>query len=227
MGAFRRLLGIEHGVISHGERWVSAAGAFCGIFFTYWISLQFVGPESAALIVASMGASAVLLFAVPHGQLSQPWAATAGHLLSAAVGVVCARFVPEMLVAAALAVSLAVLVMHYTRCIHPPGGATALVAVIGGPDIHALGFAYVLEPIALNALTILLVALLFNYPFPWRRYPLAIAPVASPAAVVADDLEAQDIEHALKEIDSLIDATEDDLLRIYRIASLHANERKR
>jgi len=226
MDRLRHLLGIEHGVISHGERWVSATGAFAGIFITAWISLQFVGPESAALVVASMGASAVLLFAVPHGQLSQPWAASAGHLLSAAVGVACARLVPEMLVAAALAVSLAVLLMHYARCIHPPGGATALIAVIGGPDIHALGFGFVLEPIALNAFTILLVAVLFNYPFAWRRYPLALSSLPGEVLAVPADLEEQDIEHALREIDSLIDVSESDLLHIYEIARHHAASRK-
>ena len=61
--------------------------------------------------------------------------------------------------------------MYYTRCIHPPGGATALAAVIGGPNIHALGYQYTLTPIAINTAIILLVGLLFNALFHWRRYP--------------------------------------------------------
>jgi CBS-domain-containing membrane protein len=74
-------------------------------------------------------------------------------------------------IAAGASVGLAIGAMYYTRCIHPPGGATALAAVIGGPNIHALGYQYILTPIAINTATILLVALLFNALFHWRRYP--------------------------------------------------------
>ena len=76
--------------------------------------------------------------------------------------------------AAALAVALAIGAMHYLNCIHPPGGATALSAVIGGDAIHQLGFQYVLTPVLLNVIIVLIVAILFNYPFHWRRYPLAL-----------------------------------------------------
>jgi len=122
-----------------------------------------------------MGASAVLLFAVPHGPLSQPWPVLGGHFVSALVGVACTKAIAQPMLAAPVAVGLAIGSMHYLRCIHPPGGATALSAVVGGEPVHQLGFHFVLTPVLWNAAVILLVALLFNYPFTWRRYPLALA----------------------------------------------------
>jgi CBS-domain-containing membrane protein len=64
--------------------------------------------------------------------------------------------------------------MHYLNCLHPPGGATALSAVIGGQAVHQLGYQYLLTPVLLNVVTLLLIAIVFNYPFRWRRYPLSI-----------------------------------------------------
>jgi len=139
------------------------------------ISQVQLGLDGAATLVASMGASAVLLFAVPHGPLSQPWPVFGGHLVSALVGVSCAQMIDQPVLAAAMAVGLAIGAMHYLRCIHPPGGATALSAVVGGDAVHQLGFQFVLTPVMLNVITMLLVALLFNAPFAWRRYPVAWA----------------------------------------------------
>jgi CBS domain-containing membrane protein len=101
---------------------------------------RFIDLEGAALIVASMGASAVLLFAVPHAPLSQPWPLIGGHVVSALVGVICAKVILNAPLAAALAVSLAIGSMHYFRCIHPPGGVTALTAVIGGASVDSLDY---------------------------------------------------------------------------------------
>ena len=101
-------------------------------------------------IVTSMGASAVLLFAVPHSSLGQLWNVIGGHLISAAIGVACYQWLPSNGIVAGASVGLVIGAMYYTRCIHPPGGATALAAVIGGQNIHALGYQYILTPIAIN-----------------------------------------------------------------------------
>ena len=223
-------MGIEAHGVSHAERWVAALGAFTGILVTAWISSRYLSVGDTWLMVGSMGASAVLLFAVPHGQLSQPWAATGGQLISAAVGVTCAEWIPMPVLAAAAAVSLAVLAMHYAHCIHPPGGATALVAVVGGPAVHALGYGYVLAPVLLNVLVIGTVAVLVNYPFRWRRYPQRlIRTVAAPAPLHPHAGEKyviahSDLVYALSELDSFIDVSEGDLLRIYDLAVRHAVE---
>lgn len=219
-----RWIGLETHSLSHTERWVAATGAFCGILATAWISWHYLSTNDTWLMVGSMGASAVLLFAVPHGQLSQPWAATGGQLISAAVGVTCAQWIPVPVVAAATAVALAVLAMHYARCIHPPGGATALIAVIGGPSIHALGYRYVIEPVMINALTILAIAIAYNNLFRWRRYPAFLQQHRErPNKEIQVRLE--DINHALRQINSPIDATDEDLLEIVQQANAHARKR--
>ena len=159
------------------------AGGLVGILGVALVSQTQLGLAGSASIIASMGSSAVLLFAVPHGPLSQPWPVFGGHLVSAIVGVTCAKLIPAPMLAAAIAVALAIGAMHFLRCIHPPGGATALGAVLGGDAVHQLGYQFVTTPVMLNAITILLVAFLFNAPFAWRRYPVAWALVADPPAL--------------------------------------------
>jgi CBS domain-containing membrane protein len=216
-------LGVELSPVSHTERLLSAVGGFLGIYGILQISLYFVGIEDATLIVASMGASAVLLFAVPHGPLSQPWPLIGGHLVSAMVGVSCARLIPDTLAAAALAVGLAIALMHYLRCIHPPGGATALSTVVGGENIEALGYQFVLTPVSLNVLVIILVAVIFNYPFAWRRYPTGLkAVIAEQSAAAKPPISHEDLVYALSEVDSFIDVSEHDLLAIYELATKRA-----
>ena len=171
----RRFAGIGPDRAGHLDKWLSAAGGFVGLTAVMLISQVHLGTAGRVGLVASMGASAVLLFAVPHGPLSQPWAVLGGHLVSAVIGVACAKLIAQPLFAAPLAVSVAIGAMHYLRCIHPPGGATALNAVVGGEAVQQLGFQFVLTPVLLNAITILLIALLFNYPFAWRRYPVGLA----------------------------------------------------
>ncbi len=225
-------IGVEFSPVDHVEKLVSAIGGFIGILIVAWTSTYFVGAHASTLVVASMGASAVLLFAVPHGPLSQPWPLLGGHLVSGIIGVACARAVPEIFLAAALAVSLAIWAMHYLRCIHPPGGATALTAVIGGASVQALGYRYVLAPVLINVLVILCAAVLVNYLFPWRRYPVGLVrrreeAVRLPPAQLEEQagITHADLEYALREIDSFIDVTEEDLARIYTLAAEHSAHR--
>lgn len=171
IGALRSFAGVGANSTGHLEKWVSGTGGLAGILGVVLVSQAYLGLDGSASLVASMGASAVLLFAVPHGPLSQPWPVFGGHLVSAAIGVACAKLQVPPGLAAALAVALAISAMYYLRCIHPPGGATALTAVASGDAVHTLGFQYVLTPVLLNTLVILAVAILFNLPFPWRRYP--------------------------------------------------------
>jgi len=231
MKKWTEFLGIELTPVSHTEKLVSALGGFAGIVSILFISVHFVGSASA-LIVASMGASAVLLFAVPHGALSQPWPVLGGHVISACIGVTCASVVPQPFIAASLAVGLAIGVMYYLRCIHPPGGATALSAVMSGESVHALGYQFVITPVLLNALVILAVAVLFNYLFTWRRYPAALVsrrkqPTDTPAnRMQYSPIAHEDLVYALSQIDSFLDISEDDLLRIYALATGKERQRR-
>lgn len=166
MLSIKSFWGVEENITNHWEKLIAGLGAGVGIGLVYALSHWLV-PEAGVWILASIGASAVLLFAVPHGPLSQPWALVGGHLISALVGVSVQQLLPGHELAPAIAVGLAVLLMCYLRCIHPPGGATALAAVVGGPAIEQLGYAYLLLPVGLNVLVIFLVAVVFNSPFAW------------------------------------------------------------
>ncbi|MEB8433493.1 HPP family protein [Cocleimonas sp. KMM 6892] len=231
MTKLKTIFGIAQSPVSHIEKIVSATGGFTAIFFIIIISQQMLSGDtsSAALIIASMGASAVLLFAVPHGPLSQPWPVIGGHLISALIGVSCAKLIPNELMAASLAVGIAIGAMYYLKCIHPPGGATALSAVIGGSATHELGYQFILTPILLNVVVILMVGILFNYPFAWRRYPFLLhrfsqqkqnqIETPSPDTEVIPSITHEDFVYALSEIDSFIDVSEYDLIRIYNLAT--------
>ena len=224
-----KIAGYAPDTTSNFEKLVSALGGFCGILGVTWISFHFVGNTQAVWVVASMGASAVLLFAVPHGALSQPWPLMAGHILSAVVGVSCAKLIPDPLIAAALAVMLAILVMHYTHSIHPPGGATALTAALGGSSIQELGYQFVLTPVLLNACIILAIAVAFNYLFHWRRYPVALMKKAPQEDDQIDiqgrpenTLTHEDLDSALKAMNLIVDVSPYELEEIYRLAQQHA-----
>lgn len=215
-------LGVDLNPATHHEKIISAIGGCIGIFVVYTISAWFLGAEDAVYIIPSMGASAVLLFSIPHSPFAQPWNLFGGHIISAGVGVACAQLIPIEIIAAAASVGLAIGAMYYTRCIHPPGGATALVAVIGSAQIHALGFEYVITPVLVNTVAILIVAVLFNYLFKWRRYPSYLTKkdkASTPSTDVYEPINHADLVYALSEIDSFIDVSEEDLLRIYKLAT--------
>lgn len=150
----------------------STLGSFVAIFLIYWVSCLVLEGRDIPMMVASMGAAAVLLYAAPRSTMSQPWPLFAGHLISAVVGVSCAKFIPDLALASAVAVSGAILAMHLTRSLHPPGGAAALVAVIGGDSIQQLGYVYVLAPVGINVLIMFVAAMLINNLVPGSSYPM-------------------------------------------------------
>lgn len=156
------------------EKLLSGVGALLAISTIFFVTDWLSGFEVAIALLPSMGASAVLVLAVPHGMLSQPWPVLAGNLVSAVIGVAVALTVEPAYLAAGLAVGLSIAAMHLLRCIHPPGGATALVPIIGGDAVQAMGYEFVLLPTLINCLVLLAVALAYNNCFSWRRYPASL-----------------------------------------------------
>jgi len=151
----------------------SMVGSFLGILSIYLLGhLQGLQLEDNLFLVGSFGASAVLLYAIPASPFAQPRNLIIGHTISAFVGVSCAILLKDNIaIAAAAAVSISIMLMHLSRSLHPPGGATALIAVIGGSSIHELGYAYAVTPIALGAFVLLFIAVIVNNISPHRRYP--------------------------------------------------------
>lgn len=213
--------------VGHKEKIVSAISAFIGILLTGILSSS-LGHSALPIMIASMGASSVLLFAAPHSPMAQPWSFVGGHLVSALIGIICYKLIPSPFVAAALAVALAIFAMHWLHCLHPPGGATALAMVLSGQEMHALGYGALLSPVGLNVLTLLVIALSVNNLFPGRRYtmlsPAAIGEKPAPSSALTFGrmtLSKEDIESALRDMNVYIDVAEEDLEEIYTRASLH------
>ena len=212
------------------ERLKSCLGALLGLAVTEWICRQFLQGFNPWFI-APMGASAVLLFGVPASPLAQPWSIIGGNLVAASVGVACAKWIPDPGLAAGVAVAGAIALMFQLRCVHPPSGAVAVTAVFGGPAVQALGFGFVVMPVAINSMLLLLMALAFNN-LARRRYPhrppepaaqhhTKDAPPSKRLGFTRGDLDA-----VLAARGEFLDIEEDDLEAILVAAELRAYSRK-
>lgn len=139
-------------------------GSFLGIYLVSSLhNFLHMDMINSVFLVGSFGASAVLIYGAPQAEFSQPRNLIGGHIISAFIGITIYKYVPfDISVLGALAVSLSIVVMHFTRTLHPPGGATALIAVIGSDSVHGLGYMFVISPIALGAFIMLIVALVVN-----------------------------------------------------------------
>ena len=150
----------------------SWAGAFMGIAIIGYINDSLISKTDQVMLIGSFGASAVLLYGAIKSPLAQPRNLLGGHIISAIIGVTAYQLCTSHLwLASAGAVATAIALMHMTKTLHPPGGATALIAVIGGDKIHNLGYMYVFVPVGFGAVIMLVIALLVNNIPGSRRYP--------------------------------------------------------
>ena len=147
-------------------------GAFLGIAAVSYINFDIIEDTDLVMVIGSFGASAVLIYGAIKSPLAQPRNLIGGHIISAIIGVTCYKVFPSQIwLASSLAVATAIAIMHATKTLHPPGGATALIAVIGSNKIHSLGFLYAFIPAGLGAVIMLVIALMVNNIPKSRRYP--------------------------------------------------------
>lgn len=222
-----RLRGLRpHGMrMSPSDYLRSGLGALLGLLVAAGAAhLLAVGPADLPLIVAPMGASAVLLFAAPASPLAQPWAVVGGNVVSTVVGVAVARVVDEPALAAAAAVAAAIVVMSATRCLHPPGGACALFAALGTGTVAEQGFAFAVFPVGINSVCLVGIAMLVNNAT-GRTYPHQ-PPAPQPAAAERGGLQLDDIRDAIRSIDQGLDVFPKDVLELVRIAEQNAIDRQ-
>lgn len=222
-----RFIGIETNKTSHIERFISGMTAFIALLSVFYFSSLFLSLPDSFMVVSSIGASAVLLFAVPHGAFSQPWPFFTGHFISACIGIACYQAFGASLMVGAIAVGVSIIVMHYLRCLHPPGGSTALSCVIGGKSIHAMGYEFLLYPLLFNLLAMLILAFVINNSFYWRRYPSFLN-----TAVLHDKhekhwFELEDLYGVLEKEDIFIDASAEELMHIYNASRERAKARQK
>ncbi len=156
----------------------SGVGGFVAVAMVMFVSEFFVG-DGAPFVMTSLGSSAVVLFGAPTVAQAQPRSVVFGHLVGAVVGVTCAQFLGTGALSAALAVAVTLVAMFGFDLVHPPAGATAFGAVVGGAAITDLGYRFVLIPVALNVGIVLAMAVLVNTIIPWRRYPASAQPSSS------------------------------------------------
>ena len=216
------------------ERLIGCLGALIGICLTGLVCGFFIGNDiHLPLIVAPIGASAVLLFAVPASPLAQPWSIVGGNTISAFVGVSVLALVKDPALAIGLAVALAILAMSLTRSLHPPGGAAALTAVIGGSAVTQAGFWFALVPVAVNSAILVTVGILFHR-LAGRQYPhrQAVAPVnthktADPPAAFRVGFNTADIDAAIENLNETLDISRADLDALLRQVELQALLRER
>ncbi|RKR11457.1 HPP family protein [Flavobacterium sp. 90] len=159
-------------LIDSKEHFWSFIGSFVGIgILAYVQSIHFSGND-AVYLIGSFGASSVLVYGIIQSPFSQPRNLVGGHVISAFIGVTVHKLAPDIIwIAAPLAVSFAIIAMQITKTLHPPGGATALIAVIGTEKVKALGYLYVISPVLVGTLILLLTALIFNNMTSTRSYP--------------------------------------------------------
>lgn len=206
------------------DRMIASAGGLAGIVITAATSFLLLKTTAPLpMIVAPMGASAVLIFAVPASPLAQPWPVIGGNIISALVGISVARLVPDVALAAGLAVGAAILVMSLLRCLHPPGGAAALTAVVGGTAVTSAGYMFALVPVGINAALLTLAGLLFHR-FSGHSYPHHAGSLPKPADRSSDP-QPEDIDRALDDLGETFDISREDLALLVARVSHHAKAR--
>lgn len=159
-------------LVDRKENFWSFLGSFIGIGIIAYAQSQMLPEPDNFFLIGSFGASSVLIYGAIQSPLAQPRNLIGGHLISAVIGVTVYKLIPNIIwLSAPLAVSLAIVSMQVTKTLHPPGGATALIAIIGSAKIKALGYFYVLSPVFTGSLVLLTVALIFNNLTTNRHYP--------------------------------------------------------
>lgn len=159
-------------LVDYREHFWSFVGAFTGIAIIALLQSFYLTRDENIFLIGSFGATCVLIYGAIQSPLAQPRNLVGGHLISAFIGVTVYKFLPDIIwLTAPLAVSLSIVCMQITKTLHPPGGATALIAVIGSPTIKSLGYGYVWSPVLTGVLILLVVALVFNNITKHRKYP--------------------------------------------------------
>lgn len=209
------------------EKLYASLGGFCAILvLSLSVSEMSVSHTVHLLILGSMGASTFLLFVTPHSPMAQPWPVYGGHLVASITGVTARLLIADPSLALAAAVGISILLMYLLRCLHPPGAATAMIAVAGGNEVNQLGWTFVYVDVACNVAVLLILAWIINNLIPGRFYPLnhrhhphhnKFKQYAAPQV----RLNEADFHWALQQMGEFIDVSEEELVDLYEFAYEH------
>jgi CBS domain-containing membrane protein len=206
--------------INARERLRAVAGAGVGLLFTALVCRMLAQPSlDSVWLIAPLGASAVLVFTLPASPLAQPWSVIGGNTVAALVGIACVRWIPDPALAGALATALAIAAMLALRCLHPPGGAVALFAVLA----HATQFRFALFPVLANSLLLVLAGVFYNS-LTGRRYPHVQLAPRRPSANAR--FSAADVDAVLARYNQVLDVSRDDLESLIEQTELESWRRR-
>jgi CBS-domain-containing membrane protein len=220
MSLVQRLFPLQS-TVSWREMMLSAVAAGITISLNAWVSHSLLPGDYRIYLAASMGASTILAIVIHHSPLSQPWAILGGHLAGALSGLLAAALIANPVLACMLAMALTVMLQIPARCLHAPGGGTALLPILGGAALQAEGLGFV-GVVLLNAVLLVAIAMVFNNLLPGRRYPMAFAP--APLTPAKRVFREEDLLAALRSMEAYVDVSPDDLERIYELARDHLRE---
>jgi CBS domain-containing membrane protein len=222
----------EEIAVNYIERLRAAIGACLGILFTSLLTYFVEGNASTIpFLIAPMGASAVLLFAVPSSPLAQPWSVLGGNMVAAFTGITCLIWIPNIVLAASLAVGMSIFAMFFLRCLHPPGGAVALITVLGGSAIQSQGYSFVIFPVGINSLLLLVAAIIYNN-MTSRQYPHILSKnsevhlTSDTPPEIRFGFTSEDLSEVLKEYNQVVDVSRKDLESLLKQTEMHAYRRR-
>jgi len=232
---FFRFIAVDPVNLSVKGKFISVVSCFSAILIVAWVTQRLGFSGTYPIIVASMGASAVILFIMPGSPLAQPWPLVGGHLISAVIGITCARLFADTIMASACASGGSVFAMLLLRCLHPPAAATALTPIIAGDPVNFMNYSFVLMPVGINVAIMLVMSIVINR---WvLRYAYPSVPQAEDSkkhrhsAIIQPaqrtGISEQDLDLALENMDMFLDVSKSDLSKLLTDAQMQSFKRYR
>lgn len=232
---FLRLIAVDPVNLSVKSKLLSVFSSFAAILMAALTAQHFSTNSANPIIVASMGASAVILFVMPHSPLAQPWPLIGGQLIPGIIGIACAQAFADTALASAAAVGGSILAMLLLRCLHPPGAATALALSMTGNPVSPLHYSFVLMPLGLNVAIMLVMSIAINRWVLGYEYPITLnqaddkktehGTIIAPSQLTG--ISEQDMKQALENMDMFVDVTPGDLSKLLTDAQKHSFKRLR
>lgn len=223
---FIRFLAVDPVNLSFKGKLLSVISSFSAILIMALVTQKLSVGTASPIIVASMGASAVILFIIPHSPLAQPWSFFGGQLVSAVIGIASAQWFSDIALASACAVGGSIFAMLLLRCLHPPGAATAIAPILASTPVNPLDYNFVLVPVGLNVAIMLIMAIMINR---WvLRHDYPIISKANDSKVKLSQragISDQDLKQALQNMDMFMDVSPEDLRKLLTDAEAYSFKR--
>ncbi len=229
---FFRFITVDPVNLSLKAKLLSVLASFVAILVVAWVTQKLGVGSAYPIIVASMGASAVILFILPSSPLAQPWPLVGGQMVSAVIGIACAQMLTNTVFASGCAVGGSILAMLLLRCLHPPGAATALTPIMAIDPANLMDYSFVLLPVGINVAVLLVMAIAINrwvlrYDYPTISNQTANKkhnrPIIQPSQ--RSGISERDLEQALEGRDMFVDVSTADLSKLFTAAQLQSFKR--